>query len=87
MNKISKNLKYHRESNNLSQTALAKATGIPQTTISAYENGTNIPNIINCITLANFYGITIDELIGRDEIKISPIITYNNSTHNGDNKF
>ena len=62
-------LKYHREANNLSQTALSKATGIPQTTISAYENGTNIPSIVNCILLADFYGITLDELVGRDCIK------------------
>lgn len=66
MDTIAENLKYHRELNHLSQSALAKATGIPQTTISAYENGTNLPNIQNCIILADFYGITLDELVGRD---------------------
>lgn len=58
-------LKYQREYAGLSQSALSKATGIPQTTISAYENGTNIPSICACITLADFYGITLDELVGR----------------------
>ncbi len=69
METISKNLKYHRESSNLSQMELAKSTGIPQSTISAYEKGTNIPNIISCRILADFYGITLDELIGRETIK------------------
>ncbi len=66
MKTVAENLKYHRELNHLSQSALAKATGIPQTTISAYENGANLPNIQNCITLADFYEITLDELVGRD---------------------
>lgn len=69
METISKNLKYHREACNLSQVELAKLTGIPQSTISAYENGTNIPNIITCRILADFYEITIDELIGRETVK------------------
>ena len=66
MKSVAENLKYHRELNHLSQSALAKATGIPQTTISAYEKGANLPNIQNCITLADFYEITLDELVGRD---------------------
>ncbi|MBO5240550.1 MAG: helix-turn-helix transcriptional regulator [Clostridia bacterium] len=66
INTIAENLKYYRELNHLSQVALAKETGILQTTISAYENGTNVPNIQNCITLADFYGVTLDELVGRD---------------------
>ena len=66
MNTIAEHLKYHREFNHFSQLKLAKATGIPQTTISEYEKGTNLPNIQNCITLADFYGITLDELVGRD---------------------
>lgn len=70
MEQIKNALKYHREANRVSQTALSKATGIPQTTISAYENGTNVPNIVNCIILADFYGITLDELVGRECVPV-----------------
>ena len=53
----------------LSQMQLEKATGIPQETLSWIENDKGIPNIQQCVILADYYGITLDELIGRDVIK------------------
>lgn len=58
-------LKYHREKANLSQRQLAKEVGIQQGNISRYESGETIPNIEVCIRLADFYGISLDELVGR----------------------
>ena len=34
--------------------------------ISAWENNANLPNIDFCVQLADFYGISLDELVGRD---------------------
>ena len=62
---IGEELKALRKFHNLTQTALSQATQIPQSTISAWEQGVNIPNVVDCIKLADFYGITLDELIGR----------------------
>ena len=56
-------LKQQRESMGLSQSQLAKKTGIKQQNISRWENNTHIPNVLQCLTLANYYGITIEELI------------------------
>ncbi len=58
-------LKYHREVAKLSQHQLAKATGLNQQMISWWEAGKGLPNIDFCVRLADFYGITLDELIGR----------------------
>ncbi len=58
-------LKYQREIHGYSQTSLAKATGIKQQNINRWEKGV-LPNIDFCVQLADFYGITLDELIGRD---------------------
>ncbi len=58
-------LKYQREINNLSQSQLSKQTGIKQENISRWEKGAVLPNIDFCVQLADFYGITLDELIGR----------------------
>lgn len=63
---IGEALKYHREANGLSQSALAKGTGISQPKISYYESGKHLPLIDDCIKLADFYGISLDELVGRD---------------------
>ena len=59
-------LKYQREVLGYSQNRLAKETGLKQQMISAWENNVNLPNIDFCVQLADFYGITLDELIGRD---------------------
>ena len=61
--------KAFRKSLNLSQEQLAKATGISQQAISFWEQNKRTPNMDDCIKLADFYGITLDELVGRDCIK------------------
>ena len=45
---------------------MAKATGLKQQMISWWEAGKGLPNIDFCVQLADFYGITLDELVGRD---------------------
>ena len=62
-------LKYQRESNGLKITELAKALQISHQNISRWESGSVLPSIDFCVKLADFYGITIDELIGRDSIE------------------
>ena len=59
-------LKYQREINELSQMELARRTGLKQSMISWWEAGKGLPNIDFCVWLADFYGITLDELVGRD---------------------
>ena len=49
-----------------SQVQLAKETGISQQNISRWEKGQMLPSIEFCIALADYYGITLDELVGRD---------------------
>ena len=59
-------LKYHRQKANLSQLDLAKRINTSQQNISRWEKSEVEPSISFCVLLADFYGITIDELIGRD---------------------
>lgn len=59
-------IKEWRETKNLSQEELAAKTDISQSAISHWENGKRKPNIEQCILLADFYGISIDELIGHE---------------------
>lgn len=48
--------------NNISQTQLAKALGIPQTTYSNYERGDNEPDIKTLCKIADYYGVSLDYL-------------------------
>lgn len=54
-----------REDKDLNQTAVAKMLSMSQTGYSKYETGENdIPTPI-LIKLANFYGVSIDYLLGQ----------------------
>lgn len=59
-------LKYHRIKANLSQKQLADLINTSQQNISRWEMNEVEPSLSFCIALADFYGISIDALIGRD---------------------
>ncbi len=61
-----KELKYHRIVRNKSLRDVEKDTGISDTNLSRWENGKVLPNINFCVILADYYEISLDELIGRD---------------------
>lgn len=66
MNKYGEFLKQQRESLQLSQVELAKKVGTSHQNINRWERGEVLPNIDFCVKLADFYGISLDELVGRD---------------------
>ena len=56
-----------REDHNLNQTQVAQLLHISQTTYSRYESGVlDIPSAA-LITLASFYGTSVDYLLGRTD--------------------
>lgn len=55
-----------REDMDLRQIDVANATGIDQKTLSNYETGKTRPDSEALISLADFFGVTIDYLVGRD---------------------
>lgn len=60
-------LKEHRLSRGLTLVQLEKATGISNANLSRWETGKTIPSLDFCVKLADYYGITVDELIGREQ--------------------
>lgn len=60
-------LKYRREEAGLSQLELSKKIGTSHQNINRWEKGEVLPSIDFCVKLADFYGITVDELIGREK--------------------
>lgn len=66
-----KEIKYSRTLKGATQIEVSNATGLPQNTISWIECDKGIPNIYQCIALANYYDISLDELVGRESIGVS----------------
>ena len=59
------NLKGLRKINKLDQLTLAEKINVSPKTISHWETGYTEPSIAQLINLANFFDITVDELIDR----------------------
>ena len=59
-----------REDMDLRQIDVANSTGIDQKTLSNYETGKTNPDSVALIKLANFFGVSIDYLVGYSSISI-----------------
>ena len=67
MSTFNKRLKELRLQNNLSQDRLADVTGISQSAIGNWEIGKGIPAATAVITLARYFGVTTDYLLGESD--------------------
>ena len=57
-------LKELRLEKGLTQDKLAEATGLSQAALANWENGKRSPSALAIITLAKFFGVTTDYLLG-----------------------
>ncbi len=65
---IGDKLKKLRRNKDLTQEEVAAHIGISYQAISKWERGDGYPDITMLPTLANYFGVSVDELIGMDEI-------------------
>lgn len=63
------NLRKLRKEKGLSQIAVQMQTGIEQALISKYENGERVPPTETLMQLADFYGVSMDYIMGRTDCK------------------
>lgn len=63
------NLLALRRERGIGQVELAKAIGVSKGIISLWENGLREPSLESLVSLALFFDITTDELIGYEKIK------------------
>jgi len=63
-------LRYLRKKSKLTQQQLADVIGLSAPAIYSYENGTKEPSITNLNKLADYFGVSVDFLLCRqDELK------------------
>lgn len=67
-----------RKANGLSQEALAEKLGLSRQSISKWERGESSPDTDNLVSLAQVYGMTLDELLGNSSAGVA-----NRSNANG----
>lgn len=75
---IGRRIREERKNKNKTQTQLSEILNTTQDTISLWEKGKSTPNIEDIIKLAEYFDITIEELIGIEKNTNGKYIIYNN---------
>lgn len=67
MNTIAEILRTLRNERGYTQTEVAAALNLTSQAVSKWENGSGMPDVIQLVPLAEFYGVTVDCLLGRKD--------------------
>lgn len=60
-----KEIKEYRKTRGMSQAELAKHVGVERSTVAKWESGSNHPQAAHLVKLAEIFGCSVDELLGR----------------------
>ena len=60
---IASNIKYLRKKESLSQEEFAERFGVSRQSVAKWENGESAPDVFKCREIADYYDISIDELM------------------------
>lgn len=66
---ISENLRKCRQKSHMTMTNAARAAGVSRQSIGMYENNKRFPRVKVLLILSAVYQVTLEELIGYDEIQ------------------
>lgn len=61
---FSENLRELRKAKDIKQEVLAENLNVSRQTVSKWENGTAMPDLKKLTALAEYFGVTMDELLG-----------------------
>ena len=64
---FSERIKELRIQNGMTQEEVGKIIGVKRYSIYGYEKGNNYPEVPGLITLADYFGVSIDYLVGRTD--------------------
>lgn len=70
---IGEKIKNAREEHKLTQTQAAEELMVSRQTISSWENGKSLPDILSVIRMSNLYQISLDELLKGDKAMMKKI--------------
>jgi transcriptional regulator with XRE-family HTH domain len=75
---LGKNIKNLRRFKNIDQEKLANAIGVKRATIANYENGTREPSIDKICLIANYFQLTIDDLVNKELLARKETVLFKN---------
>ena len=69
---IAKNISWYRKEKGMTQAELAEILNYSDKSVSKWERGDGLPDICVLATMAELFGVTINDLIGSEEPKLPP---------------
>lgn len=66
---IAANLRYLRNHHGLSQEEVAEKVGVSRQSVAKWESGDSLPDILKCESLADLYGVSLNDLVRFDPDK------------------
>lgn len=75
------NLKGLRKQNGYTLEAVAEKLGVSRQAVAKWEKGDTVPDITNCIALAELYDVTLDTLVRNAEKRGEPTLIQPNGKH------
>lgn len=66
---INNNLYSLRKINDMSQEDVAEKIGVSRQAVAKWEAGVTTPDIVNCIALAELFGVSLDDLVNYSQDK------------------
>lgn len=63
---INENLKLLRNKHKLSQEKIAEKIGVSRQTVTKWESGNSLPDLLSCVRLAELFDISIEDLLCLD---------------------
>lgn len=64
-NEFRRRLRHLREKRRISRKVLSELCGLSSDAIRRYERGECEPSVQSLVAIADFFGVSIDELVGR----------------------
>lgn len=64
---ISKNLIFLRNAYHMTLEEVADKIGVSRQAVGKWENGETMPDLANCMALAELYSVTLDDLVKHDQ--------------------
>ena len=58
-------IKAYRKQCGMSQAELAKRVGVERSAVAKWESGKNLPQAARLVALAEIFGCSVDEILGR----------------------
>ncbi len=64
---VADRITFLRETNNLTQAALAKVLGITRSSVNAWEMGISVPSTQYIVEISQYFGVSTDYLLGVND--------------------